>query len=142
MQAWPCKVSYFFDGRSPCSTFVIEPILDSFNDPFTDWVPADVVAKCRVTLEFCCAEKQPWNSSSAVGGRVPYMWCGQLRRTINLSNDEDDKTHLARIAFFQCGVFVVSVCAKISSQDAPSGIEESWWAPHAKVVRIEELKDQ
>lgn len=107
-------------------------------------MPADVVAKCKVTLEFCCAEKQPGNSSSADGRRMPYMWCGQLRRTIDLSNDKDDKSHLARIAFFQCGVFVVSVCAKVSSQDAPTGIEESWWAPHAKVVRIGEsnLEDQ
>lgn len=105
-----------------------------------DWVPADVVAKCKVTLEFCCAEKQPGNSSSADGGgRMPYMWCGQLRRTIDLSNNEDDKSHLARVAFFQSGVFVVSVCAKVSSQDAPSGIEESWWAPQALVVRVEEL---
>ncbi|KAL7539116.1 hypothetical protein ACHAXR_009033 [Thalassiosira sp. AJA248-18] len=107
-----------------------------------DWVPQDVVAKCKVTLEFCCAAKQSGNSSSANGGRMPYMWCGQLRRTIDLSNSEDDKSHLARIAFFQCGVFVVSVCAKVSSQDAPSGIEESWWAPHAKVVRVGELEEQ
>ena len=102
----------------------------------TDWVPADIVAKCRVTLEFCCAEKQVKPISAGDGDRMPYMWCGQLRRTIDLSNDEDDKSHLARIAFFQCGVFVVSVCAKVSSQDSPSGIEETWWAPRAKIVRI------
>lgn len=108
-----------------------------------DWVPADVVAKCKVTLEFCCAEKQPGNSSSAADGdRMPYMWCGRLRRTVDLADDEDDKGHLARIAFFQCGVFVVSVCAKVSSQDAPDGIEESWWAPHAKVVRVGEPEEQ
>ena len=108
----------------------------------TDWVPADVIAKCKVTLEFCCAEKQPGNSSSVNEGRMPYMWCGQLRRTIDLSdkNEDQDISHLARIAFFQSGVFVVSVCAKVSSQDAPSGIEESWWAPHAKIVRVEELE--
>lgn len=99
-----------------------------------DWVPADIVSRCRLTLEFCCAEKQPENSSSTLVS--PYMWCGQLRRTIDLSNDEDDRTHMARIAFFQCGEFVVSACAKISSRDAPSGIEESWWAPHARVVKI------
>ena len=109
-----------------------------------DWVPADVIAKCKVTLEFCCAEKQPGNgnSSSINEGRMPYMWCGQLRRTIDLSdkNEDQDNSHLARIAFFQSGVFVVSVCAKVSSQDAPLGIEESWWAPHAKIVRVEELE--
>ncbi|KAL3806041.1 hypothetical protein ACHAXA_000182 [Cyclostephanos tholiformis] len=121
----------------PSSHPSFDLFLVSVDDHFTDWVPADIVSKCRMTLEFCCAEKQPGNSSSAVVGRVPYMWCGQLRRIIDLSNDEDDKTHVARIAFFQCGVFVVSVCAKISSRDAPSGIEESWWAPHAKLVRIE-----
>lgn len=104
-----------------------------------DWVPSDVIAKCKITLEFCCAEKQPGNSSFTNDG-MPYMWCGQLRRSIDLSNEEDDKSHLARIAFFRSGVFVVSACAKISSQDAPAGIEESWWAPHAKVVRVGELE--
>ncbi len=103
-------------------------------------MPADVVDKCKVTLEFCCAMKQPGNSSSADGGAMPYMWCGQLRRTIDLTNEEDDKSHLARIAFFRPGVFVVSACAKVSSQDAPAGIEESWWAPHARVIRV--LEDQ
>jgi len=114
----------------------------------TDWVPEDVIAKCRVTLEFCCAEKQPGNSTTSyssiggTGGRMPYMWCGQLRRTVDLSDPDDDKSHLARIAFFQCGVFVVSVCAKVSSQDAPGGVEESWWAPHARVIRVGELDEQ
>ena len=68
---------------------------------------------------------------------MPYVWCGQLRRTVDLSNDDDDKTHKARIAFFQCGVYVVSACAKVSSLDTP-GVEEFWWAPHAKTIRVEE----
>lgn len=68
---------------------------------------------------------------------MPYMWCGQLRRNVDLSNEEDDKSHCARIAFFQCGVFVVSACAKVSSKDEP-GAEESWWAPHARIVRVDE----
>lgn len=101
---------------------------------FVDWVPPEIVAKCKVTLEFCCAEKESGNSSTNVG-RMPYVWCGQLRRTINLK--EEDKSHCARIAFFQCGVFVVSACAKVSSLDS-SGTEESWWAPHAKIVRVGE----
>jgi hypothetical protein len=61
---------------------------------------------------------------------------------VDLSNDGDDKSHLARIVFLQCGVYVVSICATLSSQDAPSGVEESWWAPHAKVVRVGELEGQ
>lgn len=122
-----------------------------------DWVPLEIVARCKVTLEFCCAEKQPGNSSfNAAGGVMPYMWCGQLRRTIDLSDEEDDKTHLARIAFFRRGVFVVSACAKVSqSRDSagartPGGggaggsgvVEESWWAPHARVVRVGEPEEQ
>jgi len=106
-------------------------------------VPPDVVANSKVTLEFCCAVKQPGNNSSSANGcAMPYMWCGQLRRTIDLSNDDDDKSHLARLAFFQCGVFVVSVCAKVSSQDAPAGVEELWWAPHAKIVKVNEQEEQ
>eukprot|EP00984_Skeletonema_dohrnii_P023690 scaffold12794_cov100-Skeletonema_dohrnii-CCMP3373.AAC.1 len=56
---------------------------------------------------------------------MPYVWCGQLRRTVDLSNDDDDKSHCARIAFFQCGVYVVSACAKVSSHGTP-GVEEFW----------------
>ena len=101
-----------------------------------DWVPPEVLEKCRVTLEFCCAEKQR-KSSSSFPDRLPYFWCGQLRRTVSLTDDSDDKSHLARIAFFQSGIYVVSVVAKISSEETP-GIEESWWAPHARVVNVVE----
>mmetsp|Transcript_17281 Transcript_17281/g.35060 ORF Transcript_17281/g.35060 Transcript_17281/m.35060 type:complete len:1797 (-) Transcript_17281:136-5526(-) len=101
---------------------------------FQDWVPPEIVSKCKVILEFCCAEKQHGNTSSNAG-RMPYVWCGQLRRTINFN--EEDKSHRARIAFFQCGVFVVSACVKVSSFDS-SGTEETWWAPHAKIVRVGE----
>lgn len=73
---------------------------------------------------------------------MPYMWCGQLRRTVSLFNDGDDKIHFARIVFLQCGVFVVSACATLSSPDASSGIAESWWAPRAKIVRVVELDGQ
>jgi hypothetical protein len=93
-----------------------------------------------VLLEFCCAEKQPGNDLTPTNGKMPYVWCGQLRRTIDIKNTNDDKSHCARIAFFRCGVFVVSACAKISSQDS-SGMEECWWAPHAITMRVEE-KDQ
>jgi hypothetical protein len=70
------------------------------------------------------------------------MWCGQLRRTVDLSNDKDDKSHVARIVFLQSGVFVVSICAALASHDAPSGVEESWWAPRAKIVRVGKLGAQ
>ena len=99
-------------------------------------MPLDVVEKSKVTLEFCCAEKQPGNNSST-SGRMPYVWCGQLRRTVDLSNDDDDKSHCARIAFFQCGVYVVSACAKVSSHGTP-GVEEFWWAPHAYIIKVNE----
>lgn len=102
-----------------------------------DWIPKDVLEKCRVMLEFCCAEKQPGHNPLSTNGRMPYVWCGQLRRTIDMVNPNDDNTHCARIAFFHCGVFVVSACAKVSSQDS-AGTEECWWAPHAITIRVEE----
>eukprot|EP00956_Cyclotella_meneghiniana_P040324 scaffold192541_cov64-Cyclotella_meneghiniana.AAC.2 len=106
-----------------------------------DWVPRDVLSKCRVVLEFCCAEKQPGNNSVSTNGRTPFVWCGQLRRTIRLENtsEADDNNHCARIAFFQCGVFVVSACAKIASQDSAEN-EECWWAPYAITIRVEEKR--
>ena len=66
---------------------------------------------------------------------MPYVWCGQLRRSVDLTDKDDDKSHCARIAFFQCGVFVVSACAKVSSLDS-LGVEEIWWSPHSKIVRV------
>ena len=78
-----------------CSFDFAHIICTNFLYGSKDWVPADVIAKCKVTLEFCCAEKQPGNSSSINEGRMPYMWCGQLRRTIDLSdkNEDQDKSH-------------------------------------------------
>ncbi|KAL3796578.1 hypothetical protein HJC23_009709 [Cyclotella cryptica] len=102
-----------------------------------DWVPRDVLSKCKVMLEFCCAEKQPSNTLHSTNGRMPYVWCGQLRRTVDITNSNDNKSHCARIAFFHSGVFVVSACAKVSSQDS-GGNEECWWAPHAITIRVEE----
>jgi hypothetical protein len=122
--------------RSEVSLKIGESVQVNSNMSIQDWVPSDVVAKSKVTLEFCCAEKQPGNNSST-SGRMPYVWCGQIRRNIELSNDGDDRSHRARIAFFQCGVYVVSACAKVSSHDTP-GVSEVWWAPHAKIIRVEE----
>lgn len=130
------RVSIGEDAKSEISIKIGEPVQVNTNLIVLDWVPKDVVAKSKVTLEFCCAEKQPGNNSST-SGRMPYVWCGQLRRTIDLSNDDDDKSHSARIAFFQSGVYVVSACAKISSYDTP-GVEEFWWAPHATIIKVNE----
>ena len=54
----------------------------------------------------------------------------------------DQQSHFAQIVFLQCGMFVVSVCATLSSKDAPFGVEETWWAPHAKVVRVDAITNQ
>ncbi|KAL7492472.1 hypothetical protein ACHAWT_004966 [Skeletonema menzelii] len=130
------QVSIGEGAKSEVSMKIGEPVQVNTKVSIQDWVPLDVVAKSKVTLEFCCAEKQPGNNSST-SGRMPYVWCGQLRRTVDLSNDDDDKRHSARIAFFQCGVYVVSACAKISSHDTP-GVEEFWWAPHANIIKVNE----
>jgi len=106
------------------------PLSVNANISVQDWVPTS----CKITLEFCCAVKQLTNDSSS-SNLMPYFWCGLLRRTIDLSNEADDKSHVARIAFFQSGTYVVSAVAKVSSEETP-GVEESWWSPHAKVVHV------
>ncbi|KAK1742006.1 trafficking protein particle complex subunit 9 [Skeletonema marinoi] len=130
------QVSIGEEAKSEVSLKIGEPVQVKTHVSIQDWVPLDVVEKSKVTLEFCCAEKQPGNNSST-SGRMPYVWCGQLRRTVDLSNDDDDKSHCARIAFFQCGVYVVSACAKVSSHGTP-GVEEFWWAPHANIIKVNE----
>ncbi len=57
------------------------------------------------------------------------------------ANDVDQKNHFAQIVFLHGGLFVVSVCATLTSKDAPSG-EETWWAPHARVVRVGTMTNQ
>jgi hypothetical protein len=100
-----------------------------------DWVPPEVAANCSLTIEFCCARKG-YTLGSDLAGRPPYVWCGQVRRTV--VGDEQDKTHKVRIAFFHSGTFVVSACVKVRGSAEDMAItEETWWAPLAETVQVE-----
>lgn len=102
-----------------------------------DWVPKEVKNELNVTLEFCCSRKNPSGDIDILHGDtlVPFVWCGQLRRTI--AAEEENMKHKARISFLRTGVFVVSACAKLSRSGSLA--EEVWWSPHAKVVTVEKL---
>lgn len=102
-----------------------------------DRAPTDVLFNSKVQLEFCCVEKPPGKNSIVTNGKMPFVWCGQIRRTVDIENSNEDESHCAKILFFQCGVFVLSACAKISSHDATK-TEEWWWAPHTITIRVEE----
>mmetsp|Transcript_27530 Transcript_27530/g.39886 ORF Transcript_27530/g.39886 Transcript_27530/m.39886 type:complete len:566 (+) Transcript_27530:199-1896(+) len=101
-----------------------------------DWIPSHVLSTCSITVEFCCARKDSGSKelSFEEENNTPYVWCGQIRRTVNASEAED-MGHRARVTFFQCGVFVVSACAKISGRGGLA--EETWWAPHAETIKVE-----
>lgn len=102
-----------------------------------DWVPPSALSNCSITLEFCAARKDSGANvlSEEEERRTAYVWCGQLRRTVGA--EEANKSHVARVAFFQYGTFVVSACAKLSG--GGGGEEETWWAPHAETVQVEKV---
>ena len=93
-----------------------------------DWVPAEVIAKCTLTLEFCvsCKEGVPEAGS--------FVWCGLIRRTIRLK--EEVQSHRARVVFLKEGEYVISACARLMNEDG-SGFGESWWAPVAEHIQVE-----
>ena len=93
-----------------------------------DWVPADVAAKCRITLEFCAARKEKPTE------RGSFVWCGLVRRTMRLNDAE--KSHRARVVFLKDGEYVISACARLTN-DEGNGAEETWWAPIAENVVVE-----
>lgn len=103
--------------------------VDTFVEVETaDWVPQELVDKCTLVLEFCCARK----NTSGTSDMREYVWIGLLRRTIPWNSAE--KKHRARICFLEDGAFVVSACAKISKD---GGAEETWWAPLAENLEVE-----
>lgn len=95
---------------------------------FPDWVPKDVAAKCRITLEFCAARKERKTE------RGSFVWCGLIRR--NLCLNDTDLSHKARVVFLKDGEYVVSACARLINQDG-NGSEETWFAPLAEAVVVE-----
>jgi len=96
-----------------CGTFLEVKVEMSIQD----WVPEDVISKCALTIEFCCARKNDASGGGGGGGttissnttkgnsstkhNAAYFWCGQLRRkwipnsstsTIGTTSNEDGTT--------------------------------------------------
>ena len=92
------------------------------------WVQQELIEKCTLVLEFCCARKNP----TMTFDKREYVWIGRVQRVIPWNSDE--KSHRARICFLEDGAFVVSACAKISKE---GGAEETWWAPLAENIEVE-----
>jgi len=115
-----------------------------------DWVPFEAISRCKLMLEFCCAQKDSVVSRDLTNEtkRPAYIWCGQLRRTFygsecfkdNESGYSTVMVHRAKITFLRKGIFAVSACVKISlsSPEVPkkSSHEEVWWAPRAETVMV------
>jgi len=100
-----------------------------------DWVPATLISNCSITLEFCCAKKDSGRCVEYFNqeNERAYIWCGQLRRTIDTNKKVIE--HNARIIFLKPGVFILSACVQIRSKVSKG--DETWWAPRAKVVKVE-----
>lgn len=98
-----------------------------------EWVPAEVLERLALTMEFGCARKNVTVSSGS-GSSAPkkdYVWCGLLRRTVSPTGNE--MQHHARVVFLTDGDFVVNACAKVSAEP---GVEETWWAQFAEQVVV------
>jgi hypothetical protein len=93
-----------------------------------DWIPMEVAAKCKLTLEFCATRKEgPAESGS-------FVWCGLIRRTIHFK--KEGQSHKARLVFLKAGEYVVSACARLVHEDG-NGLGETWWAPVAEYIQVE-----
>jgi hypothetical protein len=103
-----------------------EPLTAHVQVHFLEWVPRDVIDNLSITMEFACARK---NAAGTL--KREYVWSGMLRRTVE--GREHSLRHLARVCFLIDGSFVVSACAKLSSQ---KGVEETWWAQFAENVMV------
>ena len=135
-------------GGQECSHEFVEVSPGSPVDLFVeveteDWVPAEVSAKCDITMEFCCARKGDTGDkflmeNSQEDDRRTYVWCGLVRQTVRATAAE--KKHRARIAFLEDGAFVVSACARISKDG--SGREETWLASLAQNVTVTTTKQK
>lgn len=133
----PCTVKISIGRKDSVPHLSVAPghPIDTFVEmQLADWVPREVVDKCTFALEFCCARKGATMMADLdnPNRRREYVWCGRVQRT--LRGDEND--HRARICFLEPGQFVISACARISSQDRV-GEEETWWAPVAENVVVE-----
>lgn len=139
----PCRIDLFVagvpshvGGTTTLSTGKpLEIAAEVFNNT---WVPAEVIAKCSLSIEFFCARKDQ-SSSSAAGGARDYVWAGKLRHVFGMS--DDGKKHRVKIVFVTPGAYCVSACARIRHVDAPEGVEEVWWAPVAGSIQVKQLVD-
>jgi len=103
-----------------------------------DWVPIDIMSKCSVALEFCCAKKESSTDHNDESNKTSYIWCGQIRRITKARSKDVVITHQSRVSFIQRGAFVISACVKIGGEH---GGEEIWWAPRAETVVVNKEKE-
>eukprot|EP00980_Cylindrotheca_fusiformis_P007577 scaffold1580_cov116-Cylindrotheca_fusiformis.AAC.12 len=97
----------------------------------SEWLPADLLEKNNISLEFCCARKDGGEAS-----KHDYMWCGQIKKSIIATKEEATSTHRARIVFLEEGEYLVSACVTFRQHHIEDAIKEIWWADKAQTVRV------
>jgi hypothetical protein len=99
-----------------------------------DWLPADILGKNNLALEFCCARKDGTESA-----KRDYIWCGQIKKSIMPTKEDSNSTHRSRIIFLNEGEFIVSACVTFRKNDIEDDVKEIWWADKAQVVRVNDM---
>lgn len=92
-----------------------------------DWIPADLLVKNNLILEFCCAPAEGTKKGK------PFIWCGQVKKSIPW---DSKSSHRARVIFLCEGEYVVSACVTFKRNDVQDDVKELWWAPKAHVVKV------
>ena len=125
---------------------IISTVFDKRNAYyFTEWIPQEVIDKCKLIIEFCCARKEIGGVShkdNILKSSIEdaYLWCGQIRQVIKpqeiQSSGKSGIHHKARLTFIEPDNFVVSACGRLVGREEGSEVqEEIWWAPRAYQVR-------
>jgi hypothetical protein len=132
----PCSINIGIvgaDGKD-ADVGIGKPVDLSAQLGIADWLPADILGKNNLTLEFCCARKDGTESS-----KRDYIWCGQIKKSIMPTKENSNSTHRSRIIFLNEGEFIVSACVTFRKNDIEDDVKEIWWADKAQVVRVNDM---
>mmetsp|Transcript_4602 Transcript_4602/g.10885 ORF Transcript_4602/g.10885 Transcript_4602/m.10885 type:complete len:1558 (+) Transcript_4602:62-4735(+) len=125
----PCSITVAADGGADGSSQVQkgDSVDLSAQVELADWIPADLLNKNNLSLEFCCAPKEGSKKGK------PFIWCGQVKKSIS---KDSKSSHRARVIFLHEGEYVVSSCVTFKRNDVDDDVKELWWAPKAHVVKV------
>jgi hypothetical protein len=142
----PCSIALKVNDKSVSDAALSiplgYPISVAMNVVFAPWVPADLVSRLVVTMEFQCKRRTidegPHVSSNS---SCDFVGAGQWERTVRddgLERKDHPWDHEMKIAFCTVGQFWVSASLRIARSN--DTVPEIWWAPMSQAIQVEERR--